>query len=258
MRLESDFFEKFGVQPVAGVTKYALLRNAILKAIEEGYWASGAKLPAENEFVRVTPFGLGTVQRALRELTEEGFIVRRQGYGSFVAVPGRSMDKPWHCRFLNDDGTDFLPIFPKILKIERTGAYGPWSVFLEQQGANVICVERQIRINYEFTLYNRFFANADKFGDVLGGPISDIEAANLKMLLTRKCSLPITVLTQNMRFLEFSKDVCRKTEVKHPTTGILLDATASAGKTVHLYYQEWYIPPNTRALRIVENSPILQ
>jgi len=257
MKLDLDFFSKFGSQPELGVTKYALLRNAILRAIECGYWKAGEKLPAESEFVQMTPFGLGTVQRALRELTDSGFITRSQGHGSFVSPPGKAMDKPWHCRFLNDEGTDFLPIFPRILSVEKTDEQGSWSVFLEQQGANVVRVDRQISINYEFTIYNRFYANADKFGDILlEKPVDELDAANLKVLLNKKFNLPITILTQNMRLIEFTEGICSKTEVKYPTVGIHLEAIASAGKMIHLYYQEWYIPPNTRALRLVENATI--
>jgi len=257
MKLDCNFFAKFGGQPSSGVTKYALLRNAILRAIENGYWKAGEKLPAENDFVQMTPFGLGTVQRALRELTDSGFIIRRQGHGSFVSAPGKAMDTPWHCRFLNSEGTDFLPVFPKILFVEKTDEHGAWSAFLAQQGANVIRVDRQISINYEFTIYNRFFVNADRFGDLLlKKTIAELDAANLKVLLTSKVNLPITILTQDMRLVEFSRDICKKTEVKYPTVGIHLEAIASAGKTIHLYYQEWYIPPNARALRLVENATV--
>jgi GntR family transcriptional regulator len=256
MDQKRDFYRKFGSQAVPGMTKYALLRDALLKAIESGFFAPGEKLPAENDLAGMTPFGLGTVQRALRELAEEGIIKRSQGHGSFVAGPAKPMHKPWHCRFLDDEGTGFLPIFPKILSVRRIGDYGPWSAFLDQQGENVIRIDRRISINHEFKIYSKFFANADKFGDVLEKPISELEAANLKLLLNQKFNLPITVLTQNLRFLRFPAEVCKAIDVKPATLGLHLEAVASAGKTVHLYYQQWYIPPNARALRIVENSAI--
>jgi len=254
---KNDFFLKFAAQSVPGMTKYALLRDALLRAIESGYWAPGEKLPAENDLAGMIPFGLGTVQRALRELAREGLIVRSQGHGSFVAGPSKPMHKPWHCRFLNDEGTDFLPIFPKILSAGRISGTGPWSAFLDQQGENVIRIDRRISINHEFKIYSRFYANADRFGDVLERAITELEAANLKLLLVQNFNLPITVLTQNLRFLKkFPAAICRAIDVKPATGGLHLEAVASAGKTVHLYYQEWFIPPNARALRIVENSAI--
>lgn len=251
-----DFFSRFVSQHTPGTAKYALLRNAMLKAIESGYWAPGEKLPTENDITGATPFSLGTVQRALRELTDEGLIVRRQGHGSFVVGPRKAMDKPWHCRFLNDDASAFLPIFAKVLLVERVNEYGPWSPFLEQKGDNIIRIDRRISINHEFSVYSRFYTNADKFGSLLEKPIPELESANLKYLLNQNFNLPITLVSQNLRILEFSDDVCKKIEARRGTIGLHIEAIASAGKTIHLYYQEWFIPKNDRTLRIVENSPL--
>jgi DNA-binding GntR family transcriptional regulator len=251
-----DFFAKFGSAGFTGMAKYALLRDAMLKAIEGGHWLPGEKLPAENQIAGATHFALGTVQRALRELVAEGIITRIQGHGSFVAEPRKPMDKPWHCRFLDDSGADFLPIFPKVLSVERIAELGTWSAFLEQRGDNVIRIDRRISINHEFSIYSRFYANADKFGTVLQRPFAELESNNLKMLLNQHFNLPITVVSQDLRFLEFPSAVCKVIEVKRGTVGLHIQAVASAGRSMHLYFQEWYIPPNKRTLRVVENSPI--
>src|SRR5262249_60060784 len=58
------FFDRFGARAVRGLSKYAALRQAILAAIDQGFWQRGTKLPSETEFVAATPFSLGTVQRA--------------------------------------------------------------------------------------------------------------------------------------------------------------------------------------------------
>jgi DNA-binding GntR family transcriptional regulator len=256
MKSKLDFYPRFSQTSGPGITKYAQLRLALLKAIESGYWNPGEKLPTELELKEVTPFGLGTVQRALTELTNEGIIVRKQGHGSFVARPRKAMTHQWHCRFLDDTGTSFLPIFPKVLFKTRISEYGAWSLFLEQQGDNIIRIDRRISINHEFNVYSKFYTNADKFGTVLDKPLSELESANLKLLLMKNFNLPITILSQNLRMVEFPADICKEIGVKRGTLGLHIDAVASAGRTVHLYYQEWFIPPNSRPLRIVENSII--
>ncbi len=251
-----NFFTTFASSPSPGVTKYARLRNALLKAIENGHWMPGEKLPTELDLTKTTPFGLGTVQRALRELAEEGIIVRHQGHGSFVTAPKRPLIQPWHCRFLNDGGTEFLPVFPKILSRARIREYGPWSVFLEQDGDNIIRIDRKISINHEFSVLSRFYANADKFRILLEKSLPELENANLKLLLNLKFNLPITIVSQNLRMIEFPPVVCRELSIKKATSGLYIEAIASAGRTVHMYYQELFIPPNNRTLRIVENSPL--
>jgi GntR family histidine utilization transcriptional repressor len=64
---------------------YAGLKDMILGRIRNGAWPAGHKLPSENEFVQQFGASRMTVNRALRELSIEGAIVRMQGIGSFVA-----------------------------------------------------------------------------------------------------------------------------------------------------------------------------
>jgi len=70
-------------------TRYEAVKRHVLSAIEEGTYGAGDKLPSENELVQALGVSRMTVNRALRELTEQGHIVRRAGMGSFVA--GRRM-----------------------------------------------------------------------------------------------------------------------------------------------------------------------
>ena len=52
-----------------------------------GSWKPGDRIPSENELVRVLGVSRMTVNRALRELSEQGELVRRGGVGTFVAEP---------------------------------------------------------------------------------------------------------------------------------------------------------------------------
>jgi len=57
----------------------------ILDNIGSGKWSTSARVPSENDIVK--PFGVSrmTANRALRELRDEGVLVRIAGVGSFVA-----------------------------------------------------------------------------------------------------------------------------------------------------------------------------
>jgi GntR family transcriptional regulator, histidine utilization repressor len=64
---------------------YATVKAALRERIAKGGWKSGVRLPSERELVQAFGCARMTVQRALRELGEEGLIERRQGSGSYVA-----------------------------------------------------------------------------------------------------------------------------------------------------------------------------
>ncbi|AWX99583.1 histidine utilization repressor [Marinomonas primoryensis] len=64
---------------------YAKLKQAISQKISSSVWEVNQRVPSESEFVKALGVSRMTVNRALRELTAEGFLVRHQGLGTFVA-----------------------------------------------------------------------------------------------------------------------------------------------------------------------------
>lgn len=69
----------------AGLALYQQVKDHIARKIQDGSWKAGDRLPSENELVLQFGISRMTVNRALRELTEQGRIVRVAGVGSFVA-----------------------------------------------------------------------------------------------------------------------------------------------------------------------------
>jgi GntR family histidine utilization transcriptional repressor len=64
---------------------YLQVKNHILKNIDSGEWATSSRVPSENEIVKSFGVSRMTANRALRELQDEGVVVRIAGVGSFVA-----------------------------------------------------------------------------------------------------------------------------------------------------------------------------
>ena len=61
------------------------IKQYILGRIEKGEWKTGAKISSEAELVAHFSTSRMTVNRAVRELTAEGRLVRKQGKGTYVA-----------------------------------------------------------------------------------------------------------------------------------------------------------------------------
>src|SRR6202789_1437116 len=64
---------------------YLKVKRHILDNIDSGKWGTSARVPSENELVRSFGVSRMTANRALRELRDEGVLVRIAGVGSFVA-----------------------------------------------------------------------------------------------------------------------------------------------------------------------------
>lgn len=64
---------------------YMQVKRHILDNIGSGKWATSARVPSENDLVKSFGVSRMTANRALRELQDEGVLVRIAGVGSFVA-----------------------------------------------------------------------------------------------------------------------------------------------------------------------------
>ncbi len=64
---------------------YQQVKRHILENIGSGKWAASARVPSENDIVKSFGVSRMTANRALRELRDEGVLVRIAGVGSFVA-----------------------------------------------------------------------------------------------------------------------------------------------------------------------------
>jgi GntR family transcriptional regulator len=64
---------------------YRQVRDVLVKRIVDGVWRPGETLPSETDIATDLRVSQGTVRKALNELVEGNFVVRRQGKGTFVA-----------------------------------------------------------------------------------------------------------------------------------------------------------------------------
>ncbi|GAA3203146.1 hypothetical protein GCM10020255_108840 [Rhodococcus baikonurensis] len=58
---------------------YERVKNLVVSQINSGRWAEGDQLPSENQLVSALGLSRMTINRALRELTSDGLIVRMMG-----------------------------------------------------------------------------------------------------------------------------------------------------------------------------------
>lgn len=66
---------------------YERVKTFIRQKSRSGEWKPGDRIPSENDLVKALGISRMTINRALRELSEVGELVRRAGVGTFVAEP---------------------------------------------------------------------------------------------------------------------------------------------------------------------------
>ena len=232
-----------------GVPKYVAMRDAVVSAVTDGELPAGTRLPTETEWSEQLPLSLGTIQRALRLLVEDGVIVRRHGLGSFVAERGvGGMHAPLHCRFLDDTGNAYLPVYPEIIDRGQINTAGAWSRHLRVDA--VLCIQRVLRIAKEFRVFSRFYADPARLPAFATLSVRKLGGENFKEIIWRESGQPIGRISQFLSSVELPANVCKTIGVRRGTVGELLEIAAFIGRDSPIYYQELFIPPNRRRLHL--------
>jgi GntR family transcriptional regulator len=247
---KANFFDRYRPADGDSVPKYQQIRFAMIEAIRDGFWRDGVKLPTEEELVGMTGFSLGTVQRAVRMLADDGVLARRQGSGTFISHSSSRISEPWHFQFLSEDGETVLPAYPKVVCRERTGQRGPWSRFLKQGRAPILRIDRVINVNDEFTAFSRFFV-AGASADLMEAIAADkLHGANFRIVLSEACRLPVTRIGHVVSITQATGDQARKLMITRRDPLLRVEINATAGTDVPLYFQELLSPATGRRLSL--------
>ena len=237
-----------------GLPKYMALHDAVLHAVASGQLTPGTRMPNEQELANVLPLSLGTIQRALRQLVEERVIRRTPGQGSFISdrTPNGQMEHPFHCRFVNDDGTGYLPVYPEVLSRKPISGPGAWDSHL--RCTEVMRIDRTIRVGDEFVIYTSFVVDAARLPVFRSTPINALATQNFKEVIFRACGQAIHKVDLLMRQQLTTPDIATRLGIGARQSCTSIRAFAYLGESDPIYYQQIWIPPNKRELHVVSDS----
>ena len=68
------------------MTRFAAIRDEMLRRINDGDWPVGHELPTEPQLAQEFGVARGTIRRAMDALSDQGLILRRKRAGTRVAA----------------------------------------------------------------------------------------------------------------------------------------------------------------------------
>ncbi len=228
---------------------YQNLANRILKEIEAGVWRPGDKLPSEAKLAELESVSLGTVQKGLNHLAEQGVLVRRHGKGTFVANAETPAQNLRHFRFLDHDQKTILPVYSTVLSIERLEGPGPWSVFL---GDDVffVMLQRRLSVNDEFSVFSEIFLSGTRFDRLLDIPVTDFDGVLIRDYLSLHFTCPTLSVEQRIQALPLPPRVCQVIGAASGTAGLFWELMARSYRDQPAVYQRVFLPPSDRPLQL--------
>lgn len=232
-----------------GYPKYKILQDGLLDAIRTGVIGDNELLPTETELAIISPFSLGTVQRALKNLVAAGMIVRKAGVGTIVAPWRRELENPIHTKFIDLDG-NILPLYTEVLSRRRVKEQGVWTDFLKP-GPNLLNIKRRLIVERskseggDFCYFSTFYVDGDKYPVFKETPKRELNGLNFKRTLSKEFNLVITRISNHLSIVEATTEIA-------VSLGVDVD-TPLIRKRIHvhsmngpLYYQEIFFPSGSQ------------
>ncbi len=146
-----------------GMPLYRAVKRALLDAIGAAAFAPGDALPSEAALAVAFRVSIGTVRKAVDELSAEHIVVRRQGRGTFVAThdAGRLMFQFFHVE--RSDGLRELPGVTLVsFQRGRAGDEAAEALHL-RPGEAVVEIENVLRLQGRPVIHDRIALPAALF-----------------------------------------------------------------------------------------------
>lgn len=249
-----NFFAKYKPRDLAQAPKHVNLREAMIAAIQDGHWKCGDRLPTELALTLLTPYSLGTVQRAVQGLVTEGFVTRKQGLGTFVAKVERRIGSPWLFRFLTLDESDFAAMSTKVIARKKVRSTAPWFNWLAMgdDSKKLLEIGRLIHTG-DSTIFNCFYLDPERFPAIATMPLRELHGANFAGLIQATYNLPITHVARTAQCTRLPEAACRATGIPIGSYGLVVEIAARAGRTRPVFYQQLFVPANAGKLFISDS-----
>lgn len=126
---------------------YLQLKNKIKREIRTGVLKAGDKLPSEAQLQKMYDVSRVTVRNAMEELTVEGYIIKVQGKGSFVAQSDMLRLPIGVTSFTEDAKMQGVELTSKVIKAEIEDITTDFDrAFFGEKAEGKIFVVKRVRI----------------------------------------------------------------------------------------------------------------
>ena len=252
---EAIFYKKYRPKSSEGLRKHEILRATIMAAIQDGYWETGIQLPTELELSKVTPFSLGTVQKAIGSLTREGLLHRKRGLGTFVIPIERRIGGPWIFRFITPDGLSFYPMSTKVIKRKIIASKEDWSTWLTEGKASksILQIDRLIYVG-QYVFYSRYFIDPIQFPIIMNTPVKNLDNANFVGLIQDAHKIQLNKVDRTVECTSFPTEINLALNLPKKNKGVLVEIKATGNYDSPIFFQQLFLPADGPKLFFGQNG----
>ena len=132
------------------VPLYRQVENELLALIENKTYPVGSLIPSEKELEQYFQVSRITIRRAITELEKQGFLVKRQGKGTFVQsykIQRNIIKLGSYTQYMNEQGRE--PVRKIIQAYEISASRGLATLLAIEESTPVICLQRIFEFGFK-------------------------------------------------------------------------------------------------------------
>lgn len=215
------------------LSRYLQISDDIHRRILEGEWKPGDAIPAESHLSAEYDVALGTMRKAIQELTSNGVLERQHGIGTFVRRADFNNSLFRFFRFSDDSGERTIPE-SRILNIQVTNTPSEQASRLSiSTNDKAIWISRLRLIKGEPVLIEDIWLPFERFKALLELDRSEFPAL-LYPLYEKQCDLAVASAKEELMVEKVSQEHARVLGITTNDPVVLIERVASdvAGKPI--------------------------
>ncbi len=206
---------------------YEHVKRQVSEAILMGAWSPGTVLPGEIALAGQYGVAVGTIRRALTELTAEGMLVRRRKTGTVVTgrSPHHSLRNIFQYFRLHSSEGALLRSTPEVLSVERRAATEAAASALRiEPGAPVVDLHRRRLVAGVPVMHETLTIAAARVPDFPNSPEALPDLLYLHLL--EHYGIRVSAVRESVTAAVASAEDCRVLALTAPAAVLVIDEVA--------------------------------
>jgi len=197
---------------------YVQIYTIIKEKIEKGDWTAGTQIPTEDELCKTYDVSKATVRIAISELGRDGFLVRKQGKGTFVTYSMPQLGVDMKTRLTENMFGEGVKVKKEILVKGVKAPSGEIKEYLKT-GEDVYYVLCKRVVDGEPAYLEESFFPLFMFPDI---EAEDICQTSFYQLAQENANMKIAKVIQTIEVTEISGDAADILKVKSGSAALLM------------------------------------
>lgn len=239
---------------VSRLPLYEQLRMSLLESIREGKLRPGDRVESEAELCARFGVSRTVVRQALGELTQEGYLTRMQGKGTFVSAPRQReyMLREYFLHtaggFTHDIEASGHDVASRVVGLETRDTSDAIATALELLVPRTVLLERVREVDGEPVVYTRSYLPPNLCPDLEARlRAADLDRQSLYRFLEDECAVRIVAASRKIEAVVADEQLADRLQIAVGAPLLLLTSVArdSSGRPVE-YFDSWHRGDRTR------------